>query len=67
VSGGIAVRSVRDVKKESESVYGKGEAIPVTGREGPQVYEMSRLLLFVENRLTDGSEIFGLTLWPAAV
>jgi hypothetical protein len=34
----------------------KGKAIPVTGREGPEGCEMSRLPHFLDNQLTDGSE-----------
>jgi hypothetical protein len=35
----------------------KGKAIPVTGRGGPQGCETSRLPHFLDNRLTDGSEV----------
>jgi hypothetical protein len=35
----------------------KGKAIPVTGREGPEGCEMSRLPHFLDNRLTDGGEV----------
>jgi hypothetical protein len=39
----------------------KGKVIPVTGREGPQGCETSRLPHFLDNRLTDGSEVVSLT------
>jgi hypothetical protein len=39
----------------------KGKAIPITGRKGPQGYEMSRLPHFVDNRLRDGGEVVSLT------
>jgi hypothetical protein len=35
----------------------KGQAIPVTGREGPKGCETSRLPHFLDNRLTDGGEV----------
>jgi hypothetical protein len=38
----------------------EGEAIPVTGREGPQGCEMLRLPHFLDNRLTDCNEVVGL-------
>jgi hypothetical protein len=37
-----------------------GKAIPVTGREGPEDCEMSRLPHFLDNRLTDGSKVVSL-------
>jgi hypothetical protein len=42
----------------------KGEATLVTGRGGPQDCETSRLPHFLDNRLTDGGEIVGLTRRP---
>jgi hypothetical protein len=36
---------------------GKGKAIPVTGHEYPLVCEMSRLLHFLDSRVTDGGEV----------
>jgi hypothetical protein len=36
---------------------GRGKAIPVTGRGGPQGYETSRLPHFLDNRLADGGEL----------
>jgi hypothetical protein len=39
----------------------KGKRVLVTGRGGPQSCERSRLLYFLENRLTDGSEVVSLT------
>jgi hypothetical protein len=38
----------------------EGKAIPVTGREGPQGYETSRLPHFLDNRHTDGGEFVSL-------
>jgi hypothetical protein len=42
----------------------KGKAIPVTGREGPSGCETSRLLYFLDNRLTDGGKVFSHTRRP---
>jgi hypothetical protein len=42
----------------------RGKAIPVTGREGPQGCETSRLSHFLDNRLTDGDEVVSLTRRP---
>jgi hypothetical protein len=42
----------------------KGKTIPVTGRGGPQGCETSRLLHFLDNRLTDGGGIVSLTRRP---
>jgi hypothetical protein len=39
----------------------KSKAIPVTGHEGPQSYETSRLPHFVDSRLTDGGDVIRLT------
>jgi hypothetical protein len=39
----------------------EGKAIPVTGRGGLEGCETSRLPYFLENRLTDGSEVVSLT------
>jgi hypothetical protein len=41
----------------SVSRTGKGKAIPVSGHEGPQGCETSRLSHFLDNRLTDGGEV----------
>jgi hypothetical protein len=38
--------------------YKKGKAIPVTGCEGPQGCERSRLPHFLDSRLTDGGEVY---------
>jgi hypothetical protein len=46
---------------------GKGKAIPVTGRRGPQGCETSRLPHLVDNRLTDCGEVVSLTRRPAAL
>jgi hypothetical protein len=42
----------------------KKESYRVTGREGPQGCETSRLPHFIDNRLTDGGEIVSLTRRP---
>jgi hypothetical protein len=42
------------------------KAIPVTDRGGPYVYETSRLPHFLDNRLTYGSKVVGLTRLQAA-
>jgi hypothetical protein len=42
----------------------KGEAIPVTGRGGPWGCETSRFPHFLDNWLTDGSEVVSLTGRP---
>jgi hypothetical protein len=44
--------------------YVKGKAIPVTGREGPEGCETSRLPHYLDNRLTDGGEVVSLTRRP---
>jgi hypothetical protein len=41
----------------------KGNAIPVTGREGPQGCEMLRLPHLLDNQLMDG-EVVSLMQWP---
>jgi hypothetical protein len=41
----------------------KGKALPLTGREGPQGCETSRLPHFLDNRLTDGGEVVSLMCW----
>jgi hypothetical protein len=46
---------------------GKGKAIPVTGHGGAQDCETSRLQHFLDNRLTDGSEVVSLTRQPVAL
>jgi hypothetical protein len=38
--------------------------MPVTGHEGPEGCETSRLPHFVDNRLTEGGEVVSLTRWP---
>jgi hypothetical protein len=42
----------------------RSKAIHVTGRGGPQGYETSRLLHFLDNRLTDGGKVVSLTSRP---
>jgi hypothetical protein len=39
----------------------ESKVIPVTGHGGPQGCEMLRLPHFIDNRLTDGSEVVSLT------
>jgi hypothetical protein len=46
-------------------VHIKSKAILVTGREGPQGCETSRLPHFLENRPIDGAEVVGLTRRPS--
>jgi hypothetical protein len=41
-----------------------GKAVPVTGREGPDGCEMSRIPHFVDSRLTHGGEFVSLTQRP---
>jgi hypothetical protein len=40
-----------------------GKAIPVTGRAGTQGCETSSLPYFLDNRLTDGSEVVSVICW----
>jgi hypothetical protein len=42
----------------------KAKVISVTGREGPQGCETSRLPHFLDSRLTDGGEVVSLTRRP---
>jgi hypothetical protein len=42
----------------------KDKAIPVTGREGPEGCETSRLPHFLNSRLTDGGEVVSPTRQP---
>jgi hypothetical protein len=49
------------------SVNGKGKALPVTGREGPYCCKVSTLPHFLDNRLTDGGEVFSLTHRPPLI
>jgi hypothetical protein len=42
----------------------KGKAIPVTGREGPQGCETSRLSQFLDNRLAACGKVVSLTRRP---
>jgi hypothetical protein len=54
------VRRQVDIKQENNKyIYNqkKGKAIPLTGREGPEGCETSRLPHFIVNRLTDGGEV----------
>jgi hypothetical protein len=48
----------------SHKTGGKGKAILVTGRGGPYGCETLRLLHFLDNRITDGSEVVSLTRRP---
>jgi hypothetical protein len=45
-------------------MYLKGKVTTATEREGPQGCETSRLPHFLDNRLTDGSEVVSLTCRP---
>jgi hypothetical protein len=49
---------LRDLSKWDKK---KKEAIPVTGCGGPEGCETSRLLHFLDNRLTDGGVVVSLT------
>jgi hypothetical protein len=49
---------------EGCALYGKGKAIPVTGRGGPCGWETSRLSHFLDKRFTDGGEVVSLTCRP---
>jgi hypothetical protein len=42
----------------------KGKDIPVTGHEGPEGCQTSRLPHFLDNRLTDGGEVVSLKRRP---
>jgi hypothetical protein len=42
----------------------KGKDITVTGREGPQRCETSRLPQYLDNQLTDGGKVVSLTRRP---
>jgi hypothetical protein len=50
--------------KTGSFMLGKGKAIPVTGREGPEGCETSRLPHFLDNRLTNGGEVVSSTRPP---
>jgi hypothetical protein len=43
----------------------KDKVIPLTGRGGPLACEMSRLSHFLDDWLTDGSEVVSLMPWPS--
>jgi hypothetical protein len=44
--------------------YTKGKAIPVIGHGGPYDCETSRLIYFLDNRLTDGGKVVSFTRRP---
>jgi hypothetical protein len=50
---------ISEIKRKA----GKGKAIPVTGHRGPQGCEMSRIPDFLDNWLTDGSEVVNFMSW----
>jgi hypothetical protein len=52
------------VDKGGTRAYGKGKAIPVTGRGDPQGCETSRLPHFLDIRVTGGGECVSLTRRP---
>jgi hypothetical protein len=52
---------VGNIKKERR----KSKTIPITGRGGPYCCEMSRILYFVDIRLTDRGEIISITRRPS--
>jgi hypothetical protein len=49
------IKHYKNQYQDSKKV--KGEAIPVTGRQGPQGCETLRLPHFLDNRLTDGGKV----------
>jgi hypothetical protein len=49
---------IREQSSSYLEMHKKGKAIPVTGHEGPQGCETSRLPHFLDNRLTDGNLIY---------
>jgi hypothetical protein len=54
-------RSSDSIKEPHEyKSRGTDEAIPLTGREGPYGYEMTRPPNFLDTRLTDGGEVLNL-------
>jgi hypothetical protein len=63
--------SLHNEQKQEEisvsRIRGKGKAIPVTGRGGLQGCETSRLPHFLDNQLTNGGEVFSLTLRPSFI
>jgi hypothetical protein len=48
--------SLHSHRRENLKSY-KSKGIPVTGRGGPKGCEMSRLLHFLDNQLTNGGEV----------
>jgi hypothetical protein len=74
--GEVAIANTRKIPFNSEPKQGrlfmlfsitmvkKGKTIPVTGRGGSQGCKTSRLPHFLDNRLTDGSEVVSLTRRP---
>jgi hypothetical protein len=63
----VFLRSVRNIYL-FEIAKGKGKvkrkAIPITGHEAQQSCETSRVPHYLDNRLTDGSEVVSLTRRP---
>jgi hypothetical protein len=49
--------------KRGKIIKGKKDKVPVTGCEGP-CCKMPRLPQFLDNQLTDGTEVVGLTYGP---
>jgi hypothetical protein len=59
--------TIKVVIKDPDITDKKGKAIPVTDHGGPYGFETSRIPHFLDNRLTDGSEVVRLTSQPAAL
>jgi hypothetical protein len=53
---------MKDIWDDPEQL--KCKAIPVTGREGPQGCETSKIPHFLDNRLIDGGKVVSLTRRP---
>jgi hypothetical protein len=53
-----------EVTRTTRYTYKKKKDIPVTNRGGPYGCETSRLPHFLDNRLTDGSEVVSLKRRP---
>jgi hypothetical protein len=51
---------MKSIKAKKKAIF-----IPVTGRRGAWGFKTSRLLHFLDNRLTDGGEFVSLTRCPA--
>jgi hypothetical protein len=53
---------LQNIKRNGAEISSKrGKAVPITGPEGPQVSERSRLPHLLDSRLIDGGEVVSLT------